>query len=268
MYGSVGFWVGALVETADIFINGTARGTLFIFELIVFGLLGMIFGLVLHRSRENNRRIVRSYHTSLESLANAVAAKDDETNGHSKRVVRYSVLIGREMGLQHRLLQQLEWGALLHDIGKIAVPDAILKKPGALTDDEWTIMREHPQMGYLMVKNIDFLKEGTDVVLHHHERMDGRGYPHKLVGEEIPLLARIFAVADTFDAITSDRPYRKAQSIEHAREEIARHVDTQFCRECVEAFLRLDTDDLLRVQEEAKILDYETVQLQKLKHIS
>jgi putative nucleotidyltransferase with HDIG domain len=230
--------------------------------------LGATFGLLLIRSRETNRRIVRSYHTSLDALANAVAAKDDETNGHCKRVVQYSILIGREMGLEKRLMQQLEWGALLHDIGKIAVPDAILKKPGALTDDEWVVMREHPHMGWLMVKDIDFLKEATDVVLHHHERVDGRGYPHQLAGEQIPLLARIFAVADTFDAITSDRPYRKAQTIEHAREEIARHVETQFCADCVHAFLNIDSRELQRVQEEAKILDYDTVQLQKLKHIS
>jgi len=236
--------------------------------IVLLVLVVAVLGYVLRRLRESNRRMKRSYSTSLNALANAVAAKDDETNGHCRRVVRYSLLIGREMGLPPRLMEQLEWGALLHDIGKIAVPDAVLKKPGALTEEEWQIMKEHPFMGWLMVKDIDFLDEGADVVLHHHERMDGTGYPHGLQGAAVPLLARIFAVADTYDAITSDRPYRKAQGIEQAREEIRRHSGTQFCAECVEAFLRVPDPELRRVREDSKIMPYEDVQLQKFKQIS
>lgn len=267
LLGIGGLMAGSVFSAIDWLVFDTVRYVAFL-HIPLYGILGVIVGTVLDRLRDNNQRMHRSYRSSLDALANAVAAKDDETNGHCKRVVQYSILIGRELGLDAKLMQQLEWGALLHDIGKIAVPDAILKKPGPLTDEEWTVMREHPYVGYLMIKEIEFLREGRDVILHHHERVDGRGYPYGLAGEEIPLLARIFAIADTFDAITSDRPYRKAQSIEVAREEIRKHAGVQFCDAGVEAFLRIPHEQLVRVQEESKVLDYEAIQLQKLKNIS
>ncbi|ARU59758.1 hypothetical protein CBW65_00865 [Tumebacillus avium] len=258
-YGLIGFLIGLFY--------GLMHETTFI-DIAVHAGIGLGFGVVLQVLREKNQKLLRSHQSSLNALANAVAAKDDETNGHCQRVVRYSVMIGERIGLDARRMQQLEWGALLHDIGKIAVPDSILKKPSALTDEEWAVMKEHPYMGHLMVKDIDFIKEGHDVVLHHHERYDGRGYPAQLQGESIPLLARIFAIADTFDAITSDRPYRKAQSIEYAREEILKHIGTQFCALCVDAFLRIPVSELTRVQEESKVLEYESLKLQKYKNIS
>ena len=267
LLGIGGLLAGSVFSAIDWLVLDTVRTVAFL-NIPLYGILGFIVGMVLDRLRDNNQRMHRSYRSSLDALANAVAAKDDETNGHCRRVVQYAMLIGRELGLGAKLMQQLEWGALLHDIGKIAVPDAILKKPGPLTDDEWTVMREHPYMGYLMIKDIEFLKEGRDVILHHHERMDGRGYPHGLAGTEIPMLARIFAIADTFDAITSDRPYRKAQSIEMARDEIRKHSGVQFCDACVAAFLRIPHEELVRVQEESKVLDYEAIQLKKLKNIS
>jgi HD-GYP domain-containing protein (c-di-GMP phosphodiesterase class II) len=268
LFGLFGLVVGAIVGLVDVVAGGVALAGLKSVLVAVHGVVGLVFGWGVHGMVESNRRRLKSYSTSLDALANAVAAKDDETNGHCKRVVQYSLLIGREAGLPKKWLQQLEWGALVHDIGKIAVPDHILKKPGALADEEWLVMKEHAYMGWLMIKDVDFLKEGLDVVLHHHERWDGRGYPHQLQGEGIPLLARIFAIADTFDAITSDRPYRKAQSIEFARQEILHHAGTQFCDRCVAAFLRIPEAELERVQEEAKILEYDALQLRKLKQIS
>lgn len=267
-YGVAGFLAGTGLGALTVALKGTVLYPGPVLAPIAHGVIGAAFGLALHAAVDSRRRMFRSYSGSLNALANAVAAKDDETNGHCKRVVQYSLLMGRRMGLSKRLLQQLEWGALLHDIGKIAVPDSILKKPGPLTDDEWVIMKEHAHMGWLMVKDISFLHEGGDVVLSHHERWDGRGYPNEYRGEEIPLLARIFAIADTFDAITSDRPYRAARPISFAREEIEKYKGTQFCPKCVEVFLQIPESDLERVQEEAKILDYEALQLQKFKHIS
>ena len=141
------------------------------------------------------------------------------------------------MKLDGKMIQQIHWGALLHDVGKIGVQAQILRKEGPLTDDEWKIMRTHPVIGFEMLKDIPFLHPVLDVVLHHHERFDGSGYPSGLIGENIPLSARIFSVADSFDAMTNDRPYRKAFSQAEAVEEIQPCVNRQFDPDVVEAFI-------------------------------
>ena len=183
-----------------------------------------------------------TYGATLQALSTALDSRDSDTDGHSHRVVVYTEAIGRRLGLPEWEISNLLNGALLHDVGKIGVPDAILRKPGRLTEDEWTIMRTHPDLGYRMLEHIGFLKDALPVVRHHHERYDGSGYPDGLSGEQVPLGARIFAVADTFDAMTSDRPYRRACSVELARAEIARCAGTQFDPQVVDAFLGLSIE--------------------------
>jgi putative nucleotidyltransferase with HDIG domain len=181
----------------------------------------------------------RSYDITLEALGDALDLKDAETEGHSKRVTAFTIAIARAMGLSSDKIRVIARGAFLHDIGKMAIPDAILRKPGALTHDEKEIMKEHCYRGYQMLRKIPFLSEASDIVYSHQEKYDGTGYPRNLRGEEIPLGARIFAVADTLDAITSDRPYRAAQSTRAAMEEIARHAATQFDPDVVRVFLSM-----------------------------
>ena len=154
----------------------------------------------------------RSYDITLEALGDALDMKDAETEGHSKRVTAFTIAIARAMGLSKDQIAVIARGAFLHDIGKMAIPDAILRKPGKLTPDEILIMQEHCYHGYEILKKIPFLGEAAEIVYAHQERYDGTGYPRGLKGEQIPLGARIFSVADTLDAITSDRPYRPAQS--------------------------------------------------------
>ncbi len=185
----------------------------------------------------------------IKALTIALDKKDAETQGHSERVVQYTLAIARQLKLSEMVIEQIRWGALLHDIGKIGIPDAILLKPGKLTSEEWEIMRTHPELGFEMLKDIKFLEDSLDIVLYHHERLDGKGYPYHLTGEEIPIGARIFAIADTFDAITSDRPYRKAQSIQTARAIIAECTGTQFCHTCVEAFMQIPDSTLQHIKE-------------------
>src|SRR5262249_41429384 len=160
-----------------------------------------------------------NYRATLRSLAEALEARDCETRGHSDRVVAYCLRLGRELGLGHLELFALEQGALLHDIGKIGVRDSILLKQGTLTEEEWTEMRTHIDAGLRIISDIDFLSGARPVVAQHHERFDGSGYPSGLKGKQIHLNARIFAVADALDAITSDRPYRAAAPFAEARHE-------------------------------------------------
>ncbi len=178
-----------------------------------------------------------TYDATLAALSGALDLRDNETEGHARRVTQYALRIAGECGIAGDELVAIERGALLHDIGKIGVPDSILLKPGKLTDEEWIVMRSHPLLGWQMIRNIRFLEEAAPIVLHHHERFDGGGYPHGLAGEQIPLGARIFAISDTFDAMTSDRPYRRALPYPIAAAEISRCAGTQFDPVVVECFL-------------------------------
>jgi putative nucleotidyltransferase with HDIG domain len=181
----------------------------------------------------------RSYDMILEALGDALDLKDAETEGHSKRVTAFTIAIARAMGLRKEDISVIARGAFLHDIGKMAIPDDILRKPGKLTPEEMGVMREHCYRGYQMLRKMPFLSDACDIVYSHQEKFDGTGYPRGLRAEEIPLGARIFSIADTLDAITCDRPYRKAQSIEAARAEIKRCSGTQFDPSIVEVFLSM-----------------------------
>src|SRR5438477_7879940 len=187
--------------------------------------------------RQTMADLERSYDITLEALGDALDLKDAETEGHSKRVTAFTIAMARAMGMSGDKIRVIARGAFLHDIGKMAIPDAILRKPGALTEQEVMIMREHCARGYHMLKKIPFLTEAAEIVYAHQERYEGSGYPRGLVGDEIPIGARLFAVADTLDAITSDRPYRAAQPIQAAREEIKRFSGSQFDPKVVEIFL-------------------------------
>jgi len=189
--------------------------------------------------RQTMADLERSYDITLEALGDALDLKDAETEGHSKRVTAFTIAIARAMGLPAERIRVIARGAFLHDIGKMAIPDAILRKPGALNEEERAIMREHCYRGYQMLRKIPFLVEASDIVYAHQEKFDGTGYPRGLRSEQIPLGARIFAVADTLDAITSDRPYRAAQTIQAAREEIKRFSGTQFDPQVVRTFMAM-----------------------------
>lgn len=184
-----------------------------------------------------------SYRITLKALVQALETRDFETHGHSERVVTFSLRLGHELGLEEVALRDLELGALLHDIGKIGVPDAILRKPAKLNEDEWSKMKLHPLHGQKILRNIKWLEGAADVVGQHHERWDGEGYPYCLRGEEISIGARIFAVVDAFDAMVSDRVYRRGRSYQAAIEELERCAGTQFDPLVVEAFKAIPRED-------------------------
>jgi putative nucleotidyltransferase with HDIG domain len=180
----------------------------------------------------------------------AITDGNEDTLGHSQLVSKYSVLFARELGIEDQsFLVDLERGALLHDIGKIGVPEFVLRKEGALTQREREVVREHPLLGFEMIKGFDFLADAAHVILYHHERYDGTGYPFRLKGEEIPLGARIFALADTLDAITSDRPYRKGKNFDDALMEIKKGKDTQFDPLLTEVFLSVPREKWEEIKE-------------------
>jgi putative nucleotidyltransferase with HDIG domain len=181
----------------------------------------------------------RSYDMTLEALGDALDLKDAETEYHSRRVTAFTIAIAKAMGLPAEQIPMIARGAFLHDIGKLAIPDAILRKPGKLTADEMAIMREHCYKGYQIVKKIPFLADACDIIYSHQERYDGTGYPRGLKGEEIPLGARIFSIADTLDAITSDRAYRPARPMGVARKEIQDWSGKQFDPEVVKIFQQM-----------------------------
>jgi response regulator RpfG family c-di-GMP phosphodiesterase len=184
-----------------------------------------------------------AYRSTLKALTAALETRDSETHGHSERVVSYSLRLGHEYGLTPEQMKSLEFGSLLHDIGKIGVPDLILRKPAKLTDEEWVLMREHPLHGQQILRGIEFLEGPARVVAQHHEKWDGSGYPLGLQGEDIDVCARIFAVADAFDAITSDRVYRRGKSYQEAADELDEWAGRQFDPKVVKAFHRVPQQD-------------------------
>ncbi|HEV2387073.1 MAG TPA: HD domain-containing phosphohydrolase [Candidatus Acidoferrales bacterium] len=195
------------------------------------------------------RELEQSYDYTLEALGGALDLKDAETEGHCERVTAYTILIARALGTDQQTLHQIARGAFLHDIGKMGIPDGILRKPAPLSDAERKIMRRHCEIGFSVLEDIPFLRPAAEIVLTHQEHYDGSGYPAGLRGEEIPLGARIFAVADALDAMISDRPYRKAMPLAAARDEIRRCAGTQFDPAVVEAFLAFPEETWLKYRD-------------------
>jgi response regulator RpfG family c-di-GMP phosphodiesterase len=201
-------------------------------------------------------QVENSYADTLDALGAAIDLRDGQTAGHSRRVALYSLNILKQMNGSPQQLKSLAMGAWLHDIGKLAIPDAILLKPAALTEEERRIMQEHVRIGYDLVKRIQFLAGAAEIILCHHERWDGSGYPQGLKGFNIPLNARIFSVADTVDAMTSDRPYRSALPFQAARNEIGRKAGIQFDSQVAAVFLKIPNETWEALHEQASAIDF------------
>jgi putative nucleotidyltransferase with HDIG domain len=195
------------------------------------------------QQQRSNKELQMAYDFTLEGWAHALELRDVETEGHARRVSNLTVDLARFMWLSERDLIHLRRGAILHDIGKMGIPDSILFKPGSLTDEEWRIMRQHPLYGYEMLKPIEFLKPALSVVRSHHEKWDGSGYPDGLAGETIPLFARIFAVADVWDSLTHARPYKAAWSKEDSRKFIVSQSGIHFDPQVIKIFLEIIKKD-------------------------
>ncbi len=211
---------------------------------------------VLRRQTLELRRTFEQLHDAsdiaLEALVAALDAREHETKAHSKRVSWYTLHLAKQMKVDRSLLVDMSRGAMLHDIGKIGVSDNILLKPGELNENEWTEMRKHPEIGFWILDGIEGLRSAAQMVLEHQERFDGSGYPGHLKGEDIPIGARIFSVIDCFDAVTSDRPYRKGSNYEKARDEILRCAGTQFDPEVVKHFLRVPKETWMEIRAQSQ----------------
>jgi putative nucleotidyltransferase with HDIG domain len=205
-----------------------------------------------------------AYRSTLKALTTALETRDLETHGHSERVVSYSMRLGREYGLDSQRLKSLEFGSLLHDIGKIGVPDLILRKPAKLTSEEWVLMREHPVHGQQILRGIKFLEGAARVVAQHHEKWDGSGYPLGLSGDDIDICARIFSVADAFDAITSDRVYRKGKPYQTAAQELDEWAGRQFDPKVVEAFHRVPPEDWQELHDQSLMKKEEVLEVRRM----
>lgn len=190
--------------------------------------------------RSAMNELSHAYDSTLTALVRALDAREKEVGSHSERVMNFTVFLAKKLGIAGRELEELAKGALLHDIGKIGISDNILLKPGQLDDNEWIEMRRHPQVGYAILSEIEFLKAPTEIILGHHERFDGTGYPKRIKGDQIPIGARIFALVDTLDAMTSDRPYRRALPFEAVSREIIKNSGTQFDPQIAELFLSIN----------------------------
>jgi HD-GYP domain-containing protein (c-di-GMP phosphodiesterase class II) len=202
------------------------------------------------RERERRKQLNRSYVATVRALSNAVEARDAYTGKHAERVAEYGLAIAKVVGIELADEPQIEFGFLLHDVGKVAIPDAILFKPAPLSEDEFRLMARHPVVGWEILRDIDFLGQAKDVVRHHHERWDGGGYPDRLAGDDIPLAARVFAIADSLDALTTERPYRKARGLAEGREEIVRNAGSQFDPDVVAAYDEVPDEEFERLRRE------------------
>jgi HD-GYP domain-containing protein (c-di-GMP phosphodiesterase class II) len=204
---------------------------------------------VFKQERSRAQELRDSYKATVRALSNAVEARDAYTGKHAERVTAYGIALADAIGLDTNLRPGLEFGFLLHDVGKVAVPDAVLFKPGRLDAAEFALIAQHPVIGSEILRDVEFLGEGKLVVRHHHERWDGAGYPDHLAGDEIPLPARVFAVADTLDALTTDRPYRRGTRFSRAREEIRDHAGSQFDPGVVAAFETISDEQLAALRD-------------------
>lgn len=204
------------------------------------------------QERARAQELRRSYMATVRALSNAVEARDAYTGKHAERVTAYGMEIARAVEMPLIDVPEIEFGFLLHDVGKVAIPDAILYKPDSLNDEERALMARHPVIGAEIIRGIEFLGDAALVVRSHHERWDGKGYPDGLAGEEIPLVARVFAVADVLDALTTDRPYRPASSLAVAREMIERESGTQFDPRVVDGFNTIPDDVFARIGAEIR----------------
>ena len=196
-----------------------------------------------------------TYFLTIKAITNSIEARDPYTRGHSERVALYAKIIAGELNWNEDEMELIDWGGMLHDVGKIGIPDSILNKPGKLTGDEFDYIKMHPLIGAHIVRGISFLESSLPYILEHHERFDGRGYSSSLGGEDISVKGRLLAVADSFDAMTSDRPYRKALKLEDAFDEIIRNKGTQFDPQMVEAFDQAFNSGKIKIPESSSILE-------------
>jgi putative nucleotidyltransferase with HDIG domain len=224
-------------------------------EVVGFWGAGVISGWLFDRQRALLQEVANANEETLLGLVSALDLREHNTRLHSQRVREYTDLLARRFGLNEKNRREIGFGALLHDVGKIAVPDRILLKPDKLTDDEWKEMHKHPEAGYRMVKRIGFLKEAAQIVRTHHERYDGKGYPQGLKGGEIPLGARLFMVADVYDALTSKRPYSSPMTYEAATAVMLGEGDRHFDPAVLAAFMAIAPEELRLIAERYQELD-------------
>jgi len=224
-------------------------------ELAGFWVAAVIPGWLFDRQRSLLQELAHANEETLLALVSALDLREHSTRLHSQRVREYTELIARRFGIEDKARREIGFGALLHDVGKIAVPDRILLKPGKLTDEEWREMHKHPEAGFRIVKRIGFLKNAAEIVYAHHERYDGTGYPLGLKGDKIPMGARLFMVADAYDALTSVRPYRSPVTYEVASAEILGQVGSHFDPSAVATFLAIVPEELRLIAERYQDVD-------------
>ena len=213
-------------------------------ELAGFWVVGLLAGYWSDQQRRLLEGLAAAHEETVHALVSALDLREHHTGMHSQRVREYTLLLAAQLGVSEQARRDIAYGALLHDVGKIAVPDHILQKPGRLTDEERAVVRKHPEEGYRILRRVPFLRHAADIVRAHHERLDGSGYPRGLEGGQIPLGARLFAVADVYDALTSDRPYHASISYEAAAAVIADGLGSQFAPTAVAAFFAVPRETL------------------------